>query len=76
MATTTVRVKGVWIQGSCRYVIIDDRMLEPGQSLERVRVERIEPRGVWLAYNDESHFIQPGQTWTYQYPRPKDNSRN
>ena len=76
MASATIRVKGVWIQDNRRYVIIDDRMLQPGQSIERVRVERIEPQGVWVATTlDESHFIQPGQSWTYHYPKPKDSSR-
>ncbi len=71
LASATIRVKGVWIQDNRRYVIIDDRMLQPGQSIERVRVERIEPQGVWIATAREgSHFVQPGQSWTYQFPKP------
>ncbi len=81
MAEATVNVKGIWIQNNIRYVIIDDQMLQPGQSIERVRVERIEQQGVWLSSNQDtgvqdSHFIQPGQSWTYQYPKPNDNSQN
>ncbi|MDQ8186472.1 hypothetical protein [Pelagicoccus sp. SDUM812002] len=76
LAETTIKVKGIWIQNNLRYVIIDDQTLKPGQSIERVRVLSIEEQGVWVTSNDEQHFIEPGQSWTYRYPKAKDKSPN
>lgn len=76
MVETTIKVKGIWIQNNLRYVIIDDQTLKPGQSIERVRVLSIEERGVWVTSNEERHFIEPGQSWTYRYPKTKDKSPN
>lgn len=76
MIEETIRVKGIWIQNNIRYVIIDDRTLQPGQSTERIRVLSIDEQGVWVTSNEESHYIEPGQSWTYRYPKPQDNSQN
>lgn len=81
MAEATIKVKGIWIQNNVRYVIIDDQMLQPGQSIEQVRVLRIEDQGVWVTSNQDASsqsakYIQPGQSWTYQYPKPDDKSQN
>ena len=76
LATATLRVKGVWVQGGLRYVVIDDKTLSPGQSLDRVVVERIETQGVWIGHSGQSHFIKPGESWSYQYPAPQEVARN
>lgn len=76
LATATLQVKGVWVQGGLRYVVIGDKTLSPGQSLDRVIVERIETHGVWIGHSGESHFLKPGESWSYQYPVPHEVARN
>ncbi|MDQ8203037.1 hypothetical protein [Pelagicoccus sp. SDUM812003] len=72
----TLHVKGVWIQGNIRLALIDERSYQPGQSVDRIQIERIDASGVWLAHQGESYFIKPGESWTYQVSALQEAVRN
>lgn len=76
IATASLFVKGVWIQGDIRYTVIDDKVFVPGQAYDRVQIDRIESSGVWINHARESHFIRPGEVWTYEYLKPKEAAPN
>lgn len=76
MISESVLIKGVWVQGVARYAAVDNLIMREGESYKRIAVERIESSGVWIRYDQQNYFIQPGQSWTYQYSKPIALSEN
>ncbi len=72
----SVSVQGIWIQGQSRIAAIDAISLREGQYSKRARVDRIETGGVWLRVDHETRYLQPGQSWTYQYEKVQAEAHN
>jgi hypothetical protein len=67
----TVKLTALWIQSGTTYLLINDKVVKPGESIGRLTLEAATPDGVWLTHWKGRDFLSIGSTFTLTTPAKK-----
>lgn len=72
----TVLLSALWTQNGETWVLINGRILQPGDDIGRLKIESASQEGVWIAHWKGRNFISLGGTFTLNTPASRSAARS
>ncbi|MBK8477546.1 MAG: hypothetical protein IPL39_14970 [Opitutaceae bacterium] len=65
-----LRLSAVWVQGAAVYLLLNGRICQPGDAVERFTVETAAVEGAWIRHAGARSFLPVGQEWVVTTSAP------
>lgn len=65
-----LRLSAVWVQGTAVYLLLNGRICQPGDAVERFTVETAAVEGAWIRHAGDRSFLPVGQEWVVRTSAP------
>lgn len=70
----TLHLSAIWTENGDTLVLVNDRILRPGDAVGRVKIESASQDGVWVVHWRGRDFISLGGTFTLSTPATQDRA--
>ena len=67
-AVDTVHLSALWTQSGATYVLLNDRICQPGDEIGRLKIESATQEGIWVTHWKGRDFISLGGDFTLNTP--------